>query len=115
MSKANQVETEEVRKHRHQSFATLSSFLELFRHASTLKMVPNVQELQRILIKLLAASEVKTQRLALDCLIKTGYHKALLLKYQKLLDGFIDDEKFKAMIPILEHGSQDQLVQQVGE
>ena len=71
-------------------------------------MAPNVQELQRILVSLLSASEVKTQRVALECLIKSGYHKGLLLKYQKLLDGFIDDEKFKDMILTIEHGSQDQ-------
>lgn len=81
MTKANQMESEAVRMHRHQSFSTLSSFLELFKHADSLKMVPSVQELQRILVQLLSSSEVKTQRVALECLMKSGYHKGLLMKY----------------------------------
>jgi len=28
-----------------------------------------------------------------------------MTKYKKLLEGFVDDEKFKDMIPILIHGS----------
>lgn len=67
--------------HRRQSFSTLSSFLELFRHSDSLKAVPKVQALQRIMLRLLSSSEVKTQRIALDCLIKSGYHRGLLLKY----------------------------------
>lgn len=62
---------------------------------------------------MLSSSEVKTQRTALDCLIKSGYHRGLLHKYQKLLDGFIDDEKFKDMISIAEHGSQGHSAEQV--
>ena len=60
MSRANQVESEANKSHRRQSFSTLSSFLELLRHSDSLKAVPNVQALQRILVGLLSSSEVKT-------------------------------------------------------
>ena len=60
MNHANQVESEANKSHRRQSVSTLSTFLELFRHSDSLKAVPNVQALQRILVGLLSSSEVKT-------------------------------------------------------
>jgi len=54
---------------------------------------------------MLNTNDTKSQKTTLECLIKSGYKSGLMNKYKKLLDGFVDDEKFKDMIPILIHGS----------
>lgn len=106
MAKANQLESPLNRSHRYQSVATLLAFLELFKCQESLKQIPKVAGLQNVLLALLSSADSKNQKLALDCLTKTGYNRGLLVKYAKLLEGFCDDEKFKDMIPILGHGSQ---------
>jgi len=73
ITKANTVESVANKSHRHQSFATLRSFLELFRQSETLKRIPNVEILQSVLLSQLSAGDVKNQRIALECLIRTGY------------------------------------------
>ena len=47
----------------------------------------------------LSCTDNKVQKNALVCLIKTNYKQGLAQKYQRLLEGFADDEKFKDMVP----------------
>ena len=102
---ANMLDSETHKAFRKQAYSTLSSFLDMLRRSDSLKGVPRLSELQNLLLSLLNSVDTKQQKIALECLIKSGYHHGLLTKYKKLLEGFVDDEKFKDMIPVLIHGS----------
>ena len=67
-----------------------------------------------MMMRLLTSQESSLQRNVLTCLMKcskkTDSFKnktAKMPKYAKLLDGLADDQKFKIMIPVINHGSSD--------
>jgi hypothetical protein len=103
---ANMLDSDSHKAFRRQAFSTMSSFLDMFRRSDGLRQVPRIAEFQSLLLTLLNTVDTKSQKTALDCLVKSGYKAGLMSKYKKLMDGFVDDEKFKDMIPILIHGSQ---------
>ena len=99
------MDSESLKQYRRTAYSCLSSYLDLFKRADSLKQVPQIGNFQALLIDLLSSTDSKLLKGALECLTKTGYCKGLLTKYKKLLEGFADDEKFKDMIPIMIHGS----------
>ena len=105
MTQANVLDSESLKLYRRTAYSSLSSYLDLFRRADSLKQVPKIGDFQALLKDFLSSTDNKLQKCALECLTKSGYCKGLLTKYKKLLEGFADDEKFKDMIPIMIHGS----------
>ena len=89
--------------------------LELFSKANHLSRLTAKysEEFVEHLLLLLTTADSNLQKTVLSCLLKCSKkqdfdNKTLKLpKYRKLLEGLTDDAKFKDMIPVINHGSDE--------
>lgn len=115
MLQANLVDSDKFKVHRKTSYSKLCATLELLSKSTSLNKLASEQSkvFIEILSSLLNTSDTHLQQLVLSCLIKaskkTDFDNPTLKlpKYQKLLEGLTDDERYKDMIPIIVFGSQE--------
>ena len=110
---SNMTESDEFKLARRTSFSKLFAFYELLGKSSNLnKLSPTQSEfLIDNYLELLQTADDRLQKLIVSGLIKCSKkldfdNKTVKLpKYQKLLEGLCDDNRFSEMIPIIAHGS----------
>jgi len=115
MMQANLVDSDTFKVHRKTSYSKLCATLELLSKSSALNKLPSDKSEVFIdmLTSLLNTSDTHLQQLVLSCLIKASKKQDFanptlkLPKYQKLLEGLTDDQRYKDMIPIIIFGSQE--------
>lgn len=98
MTYANMVDSDDYKKYRKQAYSKLYCFLELLQKADSLRKIPQVQNFQNLMLRLLNTPDTKLQKIALECILKSDAEKGVLRHYRKLLEGFTDDLKFKDMV-----------------
>ena len=110
---SNMTESDEFKLARRTSFSKLFAIYELLGKSSNLNKLSPAQSEFLIdnYLELLQTADDRLQKLIVSGLIKCSKkidfnNKTVKLpKYQKLLEGLCDDNRFSEMIPVIAHGS----------